>query len=135
MIVKRARIWWLGNGTDAGGCLLTLAVTLLILAVVLVIIWPSGREKAVTGEVVGFGMRETERGSYRVAYVVADGVRDRVRLYPSDRCALGDKVSVRVVPRWWGDSVVRGRASQLCSPLVPPAGAGRDLNPASSGRT
>ena len=98
MVVKRARIWWLGNGTEVGGCLLTLAVTLLTLAVVLVIIWPGGREKAVIGEVVGFGMRETERGSYRVAYVVADGVQDRVRLYPSDSCAVGDKVRRSCAP-------------------------------------
>ena len=114
MVARHAKLWWLSNGADAGGCLLTLGVTSLILLAALIILWPFGTTTTATGELVGFGMRETEEGSYRVAYVIADGVRDRVRLYPSDRCAVGARVAVRVVARPWGKSIVRARASQLC---------------------
>lgn len=114
MVARSFKLWWLGNGTEAGGCLLTLGVTLLLLLAVLVVLWPFGQSTAATGDLVGFGMRETERGSRPVAYVVAEGVQGRVRLYPSDRCDLGDKVEVRLKTAPWGKSVVRGRADQLC---------------------
>ena len=114
-LAKNAKLWWHINGANAGGCLTTLGVTSLILFFVLMLLWPIGQSTAVRGKLVEFGMSETEMGSYRVAYVVADGVRDRVRLYPSDRCAVGNNVDVRIVRRLWGKSVVRGRASQLCS--------------------
>ena len=114
MTVRPLKIWWLLNRTESRGCLLTLALTMLILAVVLVILWSPDEGRTVTGEIVSFGWRETELGSYPVAYIVADSVRGRVRLYPSESCVLGDTVSVRIVSHWWGDRVVTRRASQLC---------------------
>lgn len=114
MIVKHARLWWSFNGRDARGCLLTLGVTSLVLLAVLILLWPFGNSTTSTGKVVGFGMRETEEGSYQVAYVVTDGVRGRVRLYPSDGCAIGDEVDVRIRARPWGKSVARDLARPLC---------------------
>lgn len=87
---------------------------MLILLAVLVIQWPFGQSTAASGKLVGFGMRETERGSYRIAIVVAEGVRGRVRVYPSENCAIGDNVDVRLKEGPWGKRLVRGRAGQLC---------------------
>ena len=114
MVTKQAKLWWISNGANAGGCLLTLGVTALILLFVLIVLWPFGNSTSASGQVTGFGMRETEQGSYRAAYVMADGVRGRVRLYPTDKCAVGDIVDVRLVSRPWGKRLVRGRASRLC---------------------
>lgn len=116
MIVRHARLWWFDNGPSATGCLLTLGSTSLMLLAVLIFLWPFGRSTIATGQVVGFGMRETDEGSYQVAYILADGVRNPVRLYPSDRCAVGDEADVRVVARLWGKSVSRAVAGQLCPP-------------------
>lgn len=116
MVVRHGRMWWLANGENSVGCLMTLTLSLALLAVVAVVLWPSGRAVSVTGQVVGFGMRETEQGSYQVAYVVSGPVRDRVRLYPTDRCSVGDNITLRVIPHWWGDSLAVVRDGQPCSP-------------------
>lgn len=114
MVAKHIKLWWLFNGDNVGGCLQTLGLTSLIVLVAIIILWPFGKIIPATGKLVGFGMRETEEGSYRLAYVVAEGVRGRVRLYPSDCCAVGDDVNVVLVARPWGRSVGRGMATSLC---------------------
>lgn len=120
MVTKRARLWWSFNGSEAAGCLVTLGMTSLLLLAVLIVLWPFGATTAATGNIVGFGLRETEQGSYPVAYVVADGLQGRVRLYPSDRCAIGDKVDLRIRARPWGKRILRDSVRPLCPSLTGP---------------
>lgn len=114
MVGRHLRLWWFLNGDAAKGLALTFALSALLLAGVWAIVAPAGPGRTATGEVSSVGMAESKTGSFRVAYVSVADLRGRVTLYPADRCAVGDAISLRVVPRWWGDYPARGPGRPIC---------------------
>tara|TARA_R110002012_G_scaffold262978_4_gene445439 strand:- start:29889 stop:30284 length:396 start_codon:yes stop_codon:yes gene_type:complete len=77
------------------------ALAAIVGAILLIPNGPTSRE---VGVVTGFGMRETEEGSYRVMSVRIGDTVDRVRAPARPDCRVGDRVTLSRVPHWWGST-------------------------------
>lgn len=97
-IKRRLRLWWANQQVLVGlvlACLITAAVGAVVYL-------PVGPARIVTGTILGFGLRETDTGSYAIARVQ---LPDRVVLINLPRtsvCSLGERVNVQEQQRFWG---------------------------------
>lgn len=102
-VLAHARLWlflqqeWLGLA--AGGM-----VAMLITACLATFLIPAGPGETVHGTVTGFGMRERDGGSYRVMAVQTSDRLVTVRVSIARGCEIGDAVTIRRLPHWWGTS-------------------------------
>lgn len=96
-------LWWVH---PKGGLAVLLGAATVIGMVPLML--PTAPTTLAYGKVVGFSVRETERGSYLMTRVRVDDRTVLVRLRPQRSCLAGDRVELRRVSHAWGHRYVAG---------------------------
>ena len=94
----RLRFWWADHQTPLG---LALAVALAG-ALFVVFALPLGSTKIVTGTIEGFGLTETDTGSYTVARVRLSDREATVILPRTNNCSIGSTAQLQKQERIWG---------------------------------
>ena len=109
------KLWWmLLPKDDLRGLLIGGGLVIGTAAVAAAILIPIEQSR-VEGVVTGFGLRETEQGSYHVITVqTADGAYT-VRARGHHDCRAGDQITLSQGRHWWGKSAGVGLADRdLC---------------------
>ncbi len=99
-----ARVWLTYHRDTLVGLGIMAAFAVLVAVVGAILLIPNGPNSRELGVVTGFGMRETEEGSYRVMTVRIGDTVDRVRAPTRLDCRIGDRVTLSRIPHWWGST-------------------------------
>ncbi len=81
------------------------AAALVLAAVASFAVLPLGRYERFVGTVEGFGLQETDTGSYPIASVRLVDRQVMVPLQRAQACRVGAPIHLRLQRRFWGTSV------------------------------
>lgn len=113
---KLSRVWLQLHRDDLVATSILAAFVGLVAVVGVAIFIPSDKPSTIPGVVTGFGMRQTEEGSYRVMTVRTDDGIYTVRAPVRFDCRIGDQTKLRRSHHWWGKLAGLGLAnSQPCA--------------------
>ncbi|RZJ18846.1 MAG: hypothetical protein EON91_03555 [Brevundimonas sp.] len=93
---------WIKYHGEGLGIVITFGASIAMLLIVAALFFFPGPSSKETGVVTGFGMRESETGSYRVMHISFGRFSDTVRARSHLDCRVGDTVTVSRTKYWWG---------------------------------
>ncbi|MNT54834.1 hypothetical protein D3C72_1920220 [compost metagenome] len=93
---------WISYHAEPLGVAVSFAFGAATILTVFALIIPTGPSARETGIVTGFGLRESETGSYRVMHIAVGSAKDTITAPSHLDCRVGDSVEVTRVKQWWG---------------------------------
>jgi len=98
----RLRFWWADQSVVLGLGLALFFVALLSF----VVFFPTGSTKMVSGTIEGFGLTETDTGSYPVARIRLQDREITETLSRSNSCVIGGSIKLQRQQRFWGQNFI-----------------------------
>jgi hypothetical protein len=96
------QLWWADHSVSAG-----LGLSFVLVAILgILLVTPTGPATVVTGTIEGFGLRETDTGTYPIATVRLPDREITVTLSRSHRCVMGGQIKLQKQKRLWGQSFI-----------------------------